>query len=86
MTRAPLRGLAGPYLARVAIRPGISFSAISMARRPQSASEMSLILYFMLILSCYGGRCRGYFRLAASRSASARSVFSQGKRERPKWP
>jgi len=31
-------------LARVAMRPGISFSAISMALRPQSAKPMSLIL------------------------------------------
>jgi hypothetical protein len=43
-TRAPASGLAGPYLERVAIRPGISFSAISISRRPQSASEMSFTL------------------------------------------
>src|SRR4051812_27223842 len=39
--RAPLRGCLGPYSARVAMRPGISTSAISISLRPQSASERS---------------------------------------------
>ncbi len=42
--RAPASGLRGPYFSRVAMRPGISFSAISISRRPQSASPMSLTL------------------------------------------
>jgi len=42
--RAPARGLDGPYFSRVAMSPGISFSAISISRRPKSASPMSLTL------------------------------------------
>ena len=45
--RAPASGLSGPYLARVAMSPGISCSAISISFRPQSASAISLILQSM---------------------------------------
>src|SRR5437667_34240 len=40
--RAPLSGWRGPYSARVAIRPGISVSAMAISLRPQSARPMSL--------------------------------------------
>jgi hypothetical protein len=40
--RAPLRGCFGPYSSRVAMRPGISVSAIEISLRPQSARPMSL--------------------------------------------
>ena len=40
-TRTPLSGFCGPYLARMAMRPGISCSATDISRRPKSASEMS---------------------------------------------
>ena len=39
--RAPRSGWPGPYSSRVAIRPGISDSAIEISLRPQSASPMS---------------------------------------------
>jgi len=42
--RAPLRGCDGPYSLRIAMRPGISLSAISISLRPQSASLMSATL------------------------------------------
>jgi hypothetical protein len=40
--RAPFSGLDAPNSARVAIRPGISVSAMASSLRPQSASAMSL--------------------------------------------
>lgn len=39
--RAPFRGLDAEYISLIFISPGISFSAISMALRPQSARLMS---------------------------------------------
>ena len=39
--RAPLSGCAAPYSSTVFMRPGISYSASSISRRPKSASEMS---------------------------------------------
>ena len=42
--RAPFNGCLGPYSSRVAIRPGISVSAIEISLRPNSASEMSLTM------------------------------------------
>ena len=43
MIRAPASGLLRPYFSRVAIRPGISCSAMVISLRPNSASEMSRI-------------------------------------------
>ena len=40
--RAPFSGCRGPYSSRIAMRPGISVSAIAISLRPQSASAMSL--------------------------------------------
>src|SRR5215813_12475229 len=40
---APLSGFLAPYSARVAIRPGISTSAMAISLRPQSARLMSLM-------------------------------------------
>ena len=40
--RAPRSGCSGPYSSRVAIRPGISVSAMAISFRPQSARPMSL--------------------------------------------
>ena len=40
----PAKGLEGPYLARVAIRPGISCSAMEISLRPNSARVMSATL------------------------------------------
>src|SRR5580698_1747718 len=42
---APLSGWLGPYFSRSDIRPGISFSAISISLRPHSASDRSATLY-----------------------------------------
>lgn len=39
--RAPFSGFDAAYISRIFISPGISFSAISMALRPQSARLMS---------------------------------------------
>ena len=44
MMRAPLSGLEAPNSERIAIRPGISFSAKRISLRPYSASEMSATL------------------------------------------
>src|SRR5262245_16231720 len=40
--RTPLSGFCGPYFLRMDIKPGISFSEISMVLRPHSASDKSL--------------------------------------------
>src|SRR3974390_93182 len=40
---APLRGFWLPYSSRVAIKPGISTSAMAISLRPQSAKLMSLM-------------------------------------------
>ncbi len=51
--RAPESGLLAPYFVRSAIKPGISFSASMISRRPQSASEMSFTLYgSFLVTAC----------------------------------
>ena len=42
--RAPLSGFFAPYSARRAMSPGISFSAMRISLRPQSASLMSATL------------------------------------------
>ena len=39
--RAPLRGWRAAYSSRMAIRPGISVSAMAISLRPQAASVMS---------------------------------------------
>lgn len=39
--RAPLSGWVAAYSSRMAIRPGISVSAMASSRRPQPASAMS---------------------------------------------
>ncbi len=44
ITRAPLRGFLAANFSRMDIRPGISFSAISISRRPQAARLISLTL------------------------------------------
>ena len=42
--RAPLKGCAGPNSSRQLMSPGISTSAMSISRRPKSASDMSFTL------------------------------------------
>src|SRR5438552_18832595 len=42
--RTSASGFCGAYFSRIAISPGISFSAIEISLRPQSASEMSATL------------------------------------------
>jgi hypothetical protein len=42
--RAPFNGCSSAYLVRVAIRPGISFSASSISRRPKAARLISATL------------------------------------------
>ena len=42
--RAPFSGCALANSSRIAIRPGISVSAMEISLRPQSASEMSLTM------------------------------------------
>jgi hypothetical protein len=37
--RAPARGWSAPYLARMAMRPGISTSESSISRRPKAARD-----------------------------------------------
>src|SRR3954463_14932281 len=44
VTRTPASGLPGAYFSRIAINPGISFSAMEISLRPQSASVMSRTL------------------------------------------
>ncbi|OPY92953.1 MAG: hypothetical protein A4E73_00602 [Syntrophaceae bacterium PtaU1.Bin231] len=52
VTRMPLRGFLGPYFARTAMRPGISFSASFISLRPHSAWDMSLTLKGRLGSNC----------------------------------
>jgi hypothetical protein len=44
VTRTPSSGLSFAYLRRIAIRPGISNSAMEISLRPQSASVRSATL------------------------------------------
>src|SRR6478735_4594195 len=44
VTRTPASGLLGAYFSRIAIRPGISFSAMLISLRPHSARDMSRTL------------------------------------------
>jgi hypothetical protein len=53
--RAPLRGWSAAYLARVAIKPGISFSARSISLRPKAARERSATLNFPAGADIFGG-------------------------------
>ena len=41
VTRAPRSGFCAAYSSRIAIRPGISVSAIAISLRPHAASAMS---------------------------------------------
>ena len=45
VTRTPASGFSFAYFLRMAIRPGISCSAMEISLRPQSASEISATLY-----------------------------------------
>src|SRR5229473_329343 len=57
--RTPASGFWGAYFSRIAINPGISFSAIEISFRPKSASDMSLTLkscfvfVFVLIINLF---------------------------------
>src|SRR5438067_8063547 len=57
--RTPASGFWGAYFSRIAINPGISFSAIEISFWPKSASEMSLTLkscfvfVFVLIINLF---------------------------------
>jgi hypothetical protein len=42
--RTPASGFDGAYFSRIAMRPGISFSAMEISLRPQSARERSRTL------------------------------------------
>src|SRR5215472_4312132 len=65
VTRTPARGFSPAYLLRIAIRPGISCSAMVISLRPQSARPRSATLYgraaissvvaisFLLLISTY---------------------------------
>src|SRR5205085_12645498 len=59
--RTPASGFWGAYFSRIAIKPGISFSAIEISFRPKSAKPMSLTLkscfvsVFVLIINLFGG-------------------------------
>ena len=44
VTRTPASGFDFAYFSRIDINPGISFSAIAISLRPQSAKEMSATL------------------------------------------
>lgn len=58
---APLRIAEGPYLRRIAMRPGISFSASIISFRPNSAKEMSAVMHYWFILGWNeGGYCCYY--------------------------
>src|SRR5450759_5379400 len=50
--RAPLSGCFAAYSSRIAIRPGISVSAIRISLRPQSASDRSATLQSVKFLLC----------------------------------
>src|SRR5882757_9114446 len=49
VTRTPASGLSAAYFLRMAIRPGISYSATEISLRPQSASDRSATLYSVAI-------------------------------------
>jgi len=62
--RAPFRGCAFAYSARIAIRPGISVSAMAISLRPQSARVMSAMAE-----SCATGFFRGAFMVCSKGNA-----------------
>src|SRR5882672_2643736 len=84
-TRAPRNGCWGPNSSRVAIRPGISVSAMAISLRPHSARLMSLTTKsaaaalavfdaaFMMVLALagVGGPEAGPVRVLAYSSAGA---------------
>ncbi len=53
--RAPASGFWGPNSRRIAIKPGISCSAILISLRPQSASDRSATLNFGELVSIITG-------------------------------
>src|SRR6201997_5679004 len=71
---APLRGFWLPYSSRVAIKPGISTSAMAISLRPQSAKLMSLmaqsLVGVMAILLGFQMRLAPAFRRRAYTKAS----------------
>src|SRR5690242_18638840 len=72
--RAPLSALFGPYSSRVAIRPGISISAMVSSLRPHSARPMSFTTYSLataMKLSLLAGNAGHRRRPARSRVAIA---------------
>ena len=82
LTRTPLRGFLGAYSSRIAISPGISFSAMSSSFLPHGAREMSAtlksFLSFLAILP--------HLDSAAFLSSPALSVFSHGRSDLVKCP
>src|SRR5438477_3089634 len=75
VTRTPWSGFSGAYFSRIAIRPGISFSAMEISLRPQSAREMSATLWsvpcfevVVVFIKGFGIKVLG-FRLLEGRAA-----------------
>src|SRR4028119_308608 len=53
-TRAPFSGWEGPYSRRMAMRPGISSSAMEISLRPQSARERSFTTWSAVAAAIFG--------------------------------
>src|SRR5512140_2716598 len=61
--RAPLSGFFAAYSSRIAIKPGISVSAMRISLRPQSVSDRSATLQSVNVLLCGTALITRYLRL-----------------------
>src|SRR6476659_5504763 len=73
----PANGFSGAYFSRIAMRPGISFSAIEISLRPQSARARSrtlksdVLLIVAVVIGVVGWQIDRVRYLTASRNALA---------------
>src|SRR5579885_2799487 len=83
VTRTPASGFCGAYFSRIAIKPGISCSAIETSLRPQSARLRSATLYSVAvrlrvtdpIYRLFHDSVRGYLFFSRLNSSVAESDY-----------
>ena len=66
VTFKPFNGFLAEYFFRIAISPGISFSAMSISFLPQSAKPMSFILYSGIIIKIIINKIRVYHQIISN--------------------
>ena len=73
--RTPASGFCGAYFSRIAIRPGISFSAMEISFLPKSARDVG---DFVIRFGAFDCRCFHKFFKVLSDSADLRSLAAEG--------